>query len=145
MYPQLLHAHNGLRWLILLVLIIAVARAFWGWSGKRDWQKSDKLSGLFLVIFMDLQILTGIILYAFVSPITKAAFNDFAAAMQNPTLRFYAVEHISVMTIALVLVHLGRIKSKKNNLPWKKHRTAAIYYLIALFLISAAIPWKTLM
>jgi hypothetical protein len=90
---------------------------------------------------MDIQFLIGIILYAFVSPLTKAAFSDFGAAMKNPALRFYAVEHILLMVIALVLVHIGRSKSKKAIAPWKKHRAAAIYYGIALVLILAGIPW----
>ncbi len=84
----------------------------------------------------------GIVLYAFVSPITKAAFNDFGAAMKNADLRFYAVEHIFLMIIALVLIHIGRAKSKNSVAPWKKHRSAAVYYGISLVLILAAIPWE---
>jgi hypothetical protein len=81
-------------------------------------------------------------LYAFVSPVTKTAFNDFGAAMKNADLRFYAVEHILMMVIALVLVHIGRAKSKKDVAPWKKHRSAAIFYGIALLLVLAGIPWE---
>ncbi len=91
---------------------------------------------------MDLQFLVGILLYAFYSPLTKAAFANFGAAMQNPDLRFYAVEHISMMVIALALVHIGRAKSKKATSPLKKHRSAAIFYTISLILILAAIPWN---
>lgn len=141
MYQGLLHAHNGFRWLVLIVLLLSVFLAFSGWFGKRKWKKTDNVSGLLLTIFMDLQFLTGIILYAFVSPLTKAAFNDFGAAMKNPDLRFYAVEHILMMIIALVLVHMGRSKSKNVNAPWKRHRVAAIFYGIALILIIVAIPW----
>lgn len=142
MYPGLLHSHNGLRWLVLLALLISITLAVSGWFGKRDWRKNDKLSGLLLVLLMDLQFLIGFVLYAFVSPITKAAFNDFGAAMKNTDLRFYAVEHILLMVIALVLVHIGRAKSKKDIAPWKRHRTAAIFYTISLLLILAAIPWE---
>ncbi len=145
MYTRLLHSHNGLRWLVLLALLVAIVLAFSGWFGKRDWEKRDKLSGLFLVVFMDLQFLIGIILYAFVSPITKAAFNDFGSAMSNADLRFYAVEHILMMVIALVLVHIGRAKSKKDIAHWKRHKSAAIFYTLSLLLILAAIPWDRAM
>ena len=141
MYTGLLHSHNGLRWLVLLVFLISLILAFSGWIGKRDWKKADNISGLLLVVFMDLQFLVGIILYVFVSPITKAAFNNFGAAMKNADLRFYAVEHILMMLIALVLVHIGRAKSKKDILTWQKHRVAAIFYGISLILILLAIPW----
>ena len=142
MYTGLLHTHNMFRWLVLIVIVLAVVFAFIGWINKRDWNKKDNITGLILTIFMDIQFLVGIILYAFVSPITKAAFSDFGAAMKNADLRFYAVEHILMMVIALVLVHIGRSKSKKTVAPWKKHRVAAIFYGIALVLILAAIPWE---
>ena len=141
MYTGLLHTHNMFRWLVLITLVIAVVFAFIGWLKKREWSKKDNTTGLLLTIFMDIQFLVGIIMYAFVSPVTKAAFNDFGAAMKNDDLRFYAVEHILMMLIALVLVHIGRAKSKKTSAPWKKHRAAAIFYGISLLLILAAIPW----
>lgn len=142
MYTGLLHTHNMFRWLVLIVLILAVVFALTGWIGKKEWTKKDKLTGLLLTIFMDIQFLVGIILYAFVSPITKAAFADFGAAMKNADLRFYAVEHLIMMVIALVLVHIGKAKSKKAPSPWKKHKISAIFYGIALLLILAAIPWE---
>lgn len=141
MYTGLLHTHNMFRWLVLIVIVLAVVFAFIGWFNKRDWNKKDNTTGLILTIFMDIQFLVGIILYVFVSPLTKAAFSDFGAAMKNSALRFYAVEHILLMIIALVLVHIGRSKSKKVVAPWKKHRVAAIYYGIALVLILVGIPW----
>lgn len=141
MYTGLLHTHNLFRWLVLIVMILAVVFALTGWLKKRDWSKKDNITGLLLTIFADIQLLIGVVLYAFASPITKAAFNDFGAAMKNSDLRFYAVEHILLMTIALVLIHIGRAKSKKSVAPWKKHRSSAIYYGFALLIILAGIPW----
>lgn len=141
MYTGFLHAHSGLRWLVLILIVVSIALAFAGWIKKREWTKTDQTSSLFLMIFMDIQFLVGIVLYLFLSPMTKAAFNDFGAAMGNSALRFYAVEHILMMVIALALVHIGRAKTKKDIAPWKKHRAAAIFYTISLLVILAAIPW----
>jgi len=141
MYTGLLHTHNMFRWLVLISLVTTIFLGFAGWIGKKDWTKKDNLSGLLLTIFIDIQFLVGIILYAFVSPTTKAAFANFGAAMKDTNLRFYAVEHILMMVIALVLIHIGRAKSKKATSAWKKHRTAAIFYSIAFIIIIAAIPW----
>ena len=141
MYQGLLHAHNGFRWLVLIALVFAVLLAASGLVSKRIWSRTDNLSGLILVMIMDIQFLVGIVLYAFVSPITKAAFADFGAAMKNSDLRFYAVEHILLMIVALALVHIGRAKSKKNVAPLKKYRAATIFYGLALVLVLAAIPW----
>lgn len=141
MYTGLLHTHNLFRWLVLIALVLAVLFAFIGWLGKKEWSKKDKITGLVLTIFMDIQFLVGLILYAFVSPFTKAAFADFGAAMKNADLRFYAVEHILLMLIALVFVHIGKAKSKKAKTSFNKHRAAAIWYGLAFILVLAGIPW----
>jgi ABC-type dipeptide/oligopeptide/nickel transport system permease component len=142
MYTGLLHTHNLFRWLVLIVLILAVGFALIGWLKKQEWTKKDNLTGLLLTIFIDIQFVVGMVLYAFASPLTKAAFADFGAAMKNADLRFYAVEHILMMVFALVLIHIGRAKTKKAIAPWKKHRAAVIFYGISLLLIFAAIPWE---
>ncbi|MFW5756195.1 MAG: hypothetical protein ACOCWK_06305, partial [Tangfeifania sp.] len=108
---------------------------------KNRWTKRDKVSGLLLTIFMDIQFVIGLILYAFVSPLTKAAFADFGAAMKNADLRFYAVEHIMIMVIALAFVHIGKSKTKKLPESWKKHRAATIWFGLALLLVLVGIPW----
>lgn len=141
MYTGLLHTHNLFRWLVLIVLLLAIISAFAGWFSKREWSKRDNMLGLVLTIFFDIQFLVGLILYAFVSPLTKAAFADFGAAMKNADLRFYAVEHILMMLVALVFVHIGKSKSKKAAIPVKKHCSAAIWYSLALILVLAGIPW----
>jgi hypothetical protein len=130
------------RWLVLIALVLSVILAFAGWFGKKNWAKRDHISGLVLTIFMDIQFLVGLILYFFASPIIKAAFADFGAAMKNADLRFYAVEHILMMFIALVLVHIGRMRIKRIHADWKKHRAAVVWYGISLLLILAAIPWN---
>ena len=130
MYTGLLHTHNLFRWLILIALVFAIGFAFIGWFKKHDWNKKDNFAGLVLTIFFDIQFLIGIVLYAFISPIIKSAFNNFGAAMKNPELRFYAVEHILMMAIALIVIHIGRAKSKRHSEPWKKHRAVFIFYTI---------------
>lgn len=140
MYTGLLHTHNLFRWLVLIAAVLAIGFAFAGWFGKKDWKKTDNVLGLLFTIFIDIQLLVGLILY-FVSPLTRAAFADFGAAMKNAPLRFYAVEHILMMIIALVIIHIGRSKSKKAKIPFRKHRAAAIFYTIGLVIILAAIPW----
>lgn len=141
MYTGLLHTHNLFRWLVLITALLAIGFAFIGWFGKKDWKKSDNILGILFTAFIDIQLLVGIILYAFVSPITRAAFADFGAAMKNADLRFYAIEHITIMIIALVVIHIGRSKSKKAVLVNKKHKLASIYYTIGLILILVGIPW----
>jgi len=144
MYTGFLHLHDTLRWLLLLSLVITLVKYLAGWFGNQSWKKTDNLLGIVFTSLMDLQLLTGLVLYFFLSPVTKLAMSDFGAAMKNADLRFYAVEHFTMMLIAVVLVHIGRAKSKKAKTDLAKFKTATIFYLIAFVVILAAIPWNRL-
>lgn len=144
MYTGFLHLHDTLRWLVLLSLVITLVKYAAGWLGSQRWQKADNLLGIVFTSLMDLQLLTGLVLYFFLSPITKLVMSDFGSAMKDADLRFYAVEHFAMMLIAVVLVHIGRAKSKKAKTDSAKFKTATIFFLIALVVILAAIPWNRL-
>ena len=75
------------------------------------------------------------------SPITRAAFQDFGAAMGSPILRFWAVEHSFGMVIAVALAHVGRVRVRKTTDPSRRQRLAAMFFGLALILIFATIPW----
>ena len=142
MYSGILVLHNTLRWLILLSIAVTIFKYLTGWLGKQPWKKIDNILGIVFTSLMDLQLLIGLSLYFFLSPVTKMAMSDFGAAMKDDTLRFYAVEHISIMVIAVTLVHVGRAKSKKAKTDVDKFRIASIFFLAALVLILAGIPWS---
>ena len=144
MYVGFLHIHDTLRWLLLIGLLITLTKYLSGWLGNKPWKRADNLLGIAVTLLMDLQLVTGLTLYFFLSPITKMALSDFGAAMKNPDLRFYAVEHIAIMLIAVGLVHLGRLKSKSAKTDEGKFKAGSIFYLIALMVIFAAIPWSRL-
>ena len=99
-------------------------------------------SGLFGDVHHDLRVpAIGLLLYVWLSPITQAAFADFGGAMRNAGLRFWAVEHVAGMVIAIALVHVGRAKIRKATTDRRRHSLAAIFYGIALIIMLASIPW----
>jgi len=144
MYVGFLHIHDTLRWLLLIGLLITLTKYLAGWLGNKPWKRADNILGISVTLLMDLQLITGLTLYFFLSPITQIALSDFGAAMKNPDLRFYAVEHLTLMLIAVVLVHFGRAKSKSAKTDEGKFKAGSIFFLIALMVIFAAIPWSRL-
>ena len=144
MYTGFLHLHDVLRWLLLVSLAVTLVKYLAGWFGNKPWKKTDNILGIVFTSLMDLQLLTGLVLYFFLSPITKLALSDFGGAMKNADLRFYAVEHFAMMLIAVVLVHIGRAKSKKAKTDQGKFKIASIFFLISLVLMVLAIPWDRL-
>src|SRR5690554_1499693 len=140
MYTGFLHLHNLLRYVVVILLVIAVVKSFAGWFGKKSFTKGDDKVSLFLLIFSHVQLLLGLALY-FMSPVVETALNDFGTAMRDEVLRFWGVEHILSMVIAIAIITVGRIMGKKAKDEVARHRRQAIYFLLALVLIFASIPW----
>lgn len=93
------------------------------------------------MIFCDIQLLVGLILFFVSSEKAKAGLADMGAAMKNPALRFFTVEHTLMAVIAIALVHIGKSKVKKASSDAQKHKLALIFYGLAFVLIMALIPW----
>ena len=140
LYAATLLIHSYLRWLVILAGLIAVARAVSGASRHAPWTPADDKAGFWFTAAVDAQFLLGILLYAFLSPFTHQAFGDFAAAMKNSMLRFWAVEHITGMIIGVALVHVGRIRTRRAD-SLRRHKVAAIFFGLALVAILASVPW----
>ena len=56
-------------------------------------------------------------------------------------MRFFAIEHILMMVVAIILMHIGKAQARKQIGDKAKHRRTLIFYLIALIIILVAIPW----
>lgn len=141
MYEFVLALHNLVRWVVLILAILAVVRAYLGWFGKRAWTGRDRQVGMFTGIALDIQLLIGLLLYIFFSPLTRSAFQNFGAAMGNSDLRFFAVEHVFTMVLAVVFAHLGSILPRKVENAMIKHQRAAIWFSLLLVILLLGTPW----
>lgn len=138
-----LFLHNLTRWIVIGTAIWALVSAWRGWLSKRTWTETDRKAGSFFGIAMDTQLLIGLILYFGLSPRGAGAFaQGMANVMGDSILRFYAVEHISMMILAVIFAHLGTVFAKKAATDLLKFRTAAIWYSLSVLLVLASIPWQ---
>jgi hypothetical protein len=137
-YLTILAVHSWVRWLVLLPGLLAFVRAVRGRGSA--WTATDDRVGFWFVMLLDLQVLIGLVLYVWLSPITHEALRDFGAAMKSSSLRFWAVEHGFGMLIGLALAHVGRVRIRKADVS-RRHKLAAIFFGLALVAILASIPW----
>lgn len=144
MYSIISTVHIVLFVLVFILGINVIVRALRGRSTNALFTESDRKAGLFFMISLHTQLLIGLALYFFLSPITSAAFADFGAAMKDSTTRLIAVEHISVNIIAVVLATVNNAKNKKAIADAAKHKNALIFTIVALVLILSRIPWNLL-
>lgn len=130
MYTGLLHLHNLLRWIILVLLVINIIKTF---NGNKSLGASKGL-----LISAHITLLLGLYQYFFGSMGFKL-FTAYGVAevMKTASLRFWAVEHITGMIVAIILITIGHVSLKKSG----NTKKTAILYTIALLLIIALVPW----
>ena len=112
-----------------------------GMSGNKEYGKSDNALAASMVGTLHLQALIGLVLYFVFSPITTNAFGGDVSPMKDAGIRYWAVEHIFMMIVAVVVAQIGRSKAKKKTDSADKFKTQAIFFTIALLLILSRIPW----
>ena len=134
MYSFLLQLHSGFRYIVMLLLIVAILLSLVGWFGNKLYTKTNRLINLFTMISAHTQLLIGLCLY-FVSPLVTFS----SETMKDPITRYWTVEHISMMIFAVALITVGHSRSKRTVNPVAKHRSVAIYYSLALLVIVLAI------
>lgn len=134
LYNILVRTHSGLRWVVLALLVAAVISAFLKWQRRDEYTSSDNRLYLFAFISTHIQLTLGLILY-FISP--KVNFG----MVSDKLYRFFTIEHLVGMLIAVVLITIGRGRSRRAPGPINKHKTVFIFYLIGLLIILASIPW----
>ena len=130
MNTGLLHLHNLLRWVVLVAILVAIIRLLL----KKDALKASKV----LLISAHSTLVLGLYQYFF-GPVGFFFIKSMGMgeAMKDKVTRFWAVEHISTMLIAIVLITLGHVKYKKGG----SATTTLVLYILALLLIFSAIPW----
>lgn len=140
MYKGLLHLHSVLRWIILILLLVAIYKSFV--DRNKTFTPGHKKTGLFLMICADLMLLLGLYQW-FTGPwgLKSIQTNGMGNVMKNASLRFFAIEHFVGMLIAIALIHVGYSYAKKNIPDPLKHKRALLFYGLALLIILISIPW----
>ena len=140
MYNGLLGLHSLFRWLILFLLLINLFRSLV--EKGSPYTKADLSWNLRLLIFTHLTLVIGLYQYFF-GPKGFAFFHNYTMSeiMKNGVLRFWAVEHITGMLIAVVLITISRGVAKKDIPALQKNKRLSILYALALLVILASVPW----
>ena len=124
----LLMAHSGLRWIILLVAVVAVIKFALGWLQGSAFKGMDRglmsgFSGL-----MDLQATLGIIFLIW-SGFTGAGFPR------------YRIEHGIIMIIAAVVAHLSaRWKNADDTTRFRNNLFTIIAALVLVLVGISFLP-----
>jgi hypothetical protein len=131
--------HNAMRWVVVVVGLYALVRMFMGMFQKSEFSESDRKSLSWFAITLDIQLLLGLVLY--IANGWWRVFQNMSNAMGQASVRFFAVEHISLMIVAWILAHLAVVFVKRAPSSVGKFRRGAIFVTLTALAIFFAIPW----
>lgn len=133
MYTSFLHIHSFTRYILLVLLVVVIVKSLIGWLSRSQFSKGDNVLAVMNMGFAHLQVIIGLILY-YQSPNVK-----LGEGMMTNAFRYWSVEHLSLMLVAVILISIGRISSKKAKDDSTKHKRLFIYNALALLLIVVSV------
>ena len=138
MITGFLHMHSALRWVALVLLVLVVVKSFQGSRANTPFTEGQRKLGLFTMIALHLQLVLGLTLYMMRGWIGMLGQEG---TMSNSYTRFFALEHATLMVVAIVLGTLGYSLSKRAADDAAKHKKQATFFGLCLLLILLGIPW----
>jgi hypothetical protein len=144
MYTAVLTLHSLARWLVLLAGAYALVRAIAEARGTVTPIAGKSRPNLAFLIATDVQLLLGLLL-ASSSPTVTTAMANMGAAMHDPTLRFWAVEHATLMILGVILVHIGFARAKRALDTVARGKRAAVPFALGLLCFVLGTPWPWLL
>ena len=142
MHPAILATHSLVRWLVLGTGVYAVFRCWRGWMQRGSWTTADAGAVKLYVNALNLQLVVGLVLYA-VSPLIRGALANMGAAMKDAPVRYFVVEHLTVMLVAIALGHIGAARLRRATSDSARFQTATIWIGVSVAAVAGFIPWTT--
>lgn len=142
METGLLHLHNFLRWVILVLLLWSLVKAYTGWKSGKTFAATDKKTWLFTMIAAHTTLLLGLYQVAWGRfGIFSTTLPEGMSFMKDKFYRFFWMEHPVTMIAAIVFITLAHRQAKSAQADTDKYRKATYFFALALLLLLAGIPW----
>ncbi len=141
MYPVLLSFHSWIRWLVLISMVFATYRAYLGWRTNKPFSKLDDRTRVTTITIAHIQLVLGLWLY-FISPVVDYFLKNFQDAVHMREVRFFGMEHITMMVIAVIILTIGSVKVKHTTGDQQKFKKMFFWFATVLLIIFLSIPWS---
>lgn len=142
MQTGFVHLHNLLRWVIVVLLLISLIKAYTGWTSKKVFSAADKKVWLFTMIASHITLLLGLYQVALGRfGIFTTTLPEGSSFMKDKFYRFFWMEHPITMIGAIVFITLAHGMAKKSVSDEVKYKKAFYFLLIAAILLLAGVPW----
>lgn len=122
------NAHSYVRWLVLVVVVIAIMKFAWGWLRNSEFKGVDRVLTIAFSLFIDIQAVLGLV-YFFWTGFNSDGF---------PRFRF---EHGFAMLLALVCLHLPLFwKNVEDKTRFRNSLIAVLASFLLIFFGISRLP-----
>jgi hypothetical protein len=125
----ILSLHSIVRWLIIIVALVAIVKFLIGWRSGQTFSSMDRGLSSGFAGLIDLQVLLGSI---------YLLWNGLGAGAGFPSFR---IEHTVIMLVAAVVAHLGALwKKSEDKTRFRNSLFIIVDTLIIILLGLARLP-----
>ena len=144
LYAFVLLAHSYVRWAVVATALFVTVRGFVAASRGEPWEARHEALHRVLLGVTDVQFMLGLALWTLLSPISRAFFADPRHAIHDHVLRFFGIEHVTVMIVAVGVLHGSQRWTRRASTAKLRHRRVAVSGAAFLALVASSIPWPGL-
>ena len=145
MYKDILvYFHIVISVLLILLSLYIVIRSFFGVKGRVTFSKFQDIQlSIVAVIFLYLELVLGILLYAIYINKLETLITQAEAKVYFST-RFWPAEHAILMFFAIIFGHLGLVYAKNLSEDKQKFQKTLLYFGLSFVLILISITMNRL-
>lgn len=137
----ILIVHSYYRWIVLVMMLL---QAYWIISRYKQEKKFSKIDFKILFVFttiFNIQLVIGWLLYLN-STLALSFWNDIATNVKHRQIRFFGLEHMSMMTLAIILANIQTYRSYYRINKKEVFKSLFKTYIWIYFIILSSIPWS---
>ncbi|MCK4922754.1 MAG: hypothetical protein KAS71_16995 [Bacteroidales bacterium] len=135
MYDFVILVHYLLSSIFFIVALIMITWAIIGWAQGKQYKPAFKRLSFFFTLFLYLELLTGIFLYIYLKYEIHTSGMSLEQAVRQSNIKFWVIEHVSLMLFALLLSQIGMLFIKQITSDRKKFRAATFYFGISFIVV----------
>lgn len=137
MITGLLDLHSANRYLLVILLIMSLATAYYGLIRMRRYTEGVRKLHFVTRVLLNIQMLLGVALY-----ILKGYYHTWANLSDlSGMVIFFAILHAAGMFAGISLINVGYERGLKAGTDRARYKNIAIFYSLGFLVIFLFIPW----
>lgn len=135
MYDVVIGFHYLISSVFLIIAVVLITWAVRGWVRSLEFTPAFSKLSYYFNLLLYIQLFTGVFLYFFLKNEVEISGISLEQAINQSNIKFWVIEHVSLMLFALLISQIGRLFIKQISSGRSKYRAASFYYGISFIAV----------